>query len=378
MILNKIIRLLLLFASFNSFSNEVLTELDFKKICNNTIDNEAKFKVIKIDNKDVVILDKGFCLAYFSEMLEDKANESLKLLPSTQQQYIIDNSEAISTPNTNGDRADKWKVRFYASHSFTTYFDTDVTFKSTRYNVIVKDYSWAERSSREFFLPETWQEEGNNPFQWIDEPTNTFVLSIERDGHEFFLSAFHPKFLQEVDQVKKITGTIDGVGVDGWQAVNRPFDGYNQSPGEMELVRNQNTHLQMTFEIGYGYRFKIVDTKVGNITWVPSIGFGVMIGSNFNVIVKENDWWNYDDYSEKLKIQGLGGSLTNRIEFNTKKEQFGIFYENKFGLYHQNHGFLDGTQEYNLLFMGNSVGVKFKILDANTIQQRKFAKKPKL
>lgn len=295
----------------------------------------------------LVIVDKGFCAEYLKSETQD----------------IVSTVEGLNQADLCSDKhsRDKWKVRLYASHSFTSYFKTDVTFRSTRYNVEIKDYEWAERSSREFFLPKTWKEEGNNPFQMIDEPTNTFVLSLEKNGHEFFLSAFHPKFLQKEGQVKHITGTIDGTEVDGVAEVNKPFDGYNQTPGESELVRNQNTHKQMTFEIGYGYRFKLVSGKFGNITYVPSIGLGVMVGENLTVMVKENDWWNFDEYLDKYGVQGFGGSISNRLEFNTKKERFGIFYENKLGFYHQNHGFLDGTQTYNLGFMGNNLGMKFML-----------------
>ena len=100
----------------------------------------------------------------------------------------------------------------------------------------------------------TFTADGNNPLQMIDEPTNNFTISIEKDGNEFFLSAFHPKFLQADDQERYMKGTIDGTEVDGVYHINKPFDGYNQTPGEMELVRNENTYMQMIFEIGYGKR----------------------------------------------------------------------------------------------------------------------------
>ena len=264
----------------------------------------------------------------------------------------------INTPNKIDD---KWKLRLYLSHSFTTYYNTDIKFSSSRYNVEIKDYQWLERGSREFFQYAKWTEQGNNPTQMIDEPSNTFVLSIERNSHEFFLSVFHPKFLQNPEQIVYMKGTIDGVEVDGIYNINRPFDGYNQSPGEMELVRNENTHREMLFEIGYGYRFKLLDAKIGNITYVPSMGLGLSCGQNLIVVVKEEDWWNYDKYKQKPEIQGFGGSLTNRIEFNTKKERFGIFYENKLSYYTQNHGFMDGNQKYDLKLIGNSIGVKFMI-----------------
>ena len=170
--------------------------------------------------KDLVILDKGFCAEYLKLEVKESVLELDKGMTSNVQ-------EICPEPKTD----DKWKLRLYASHSFTTYFNSDVTFQSSRYNVEIKDYQWAERSSREFFLPSEWKKPGNNPAQMIDEPTNTFTMSLEKNGHEFFISAFHPKFLQADNQVKHITGTIDGVAVDGVAPVNKPFDFYDQVPG---------------------------------------------------------------------------------------------------------------------------------------------------
>jgi len=275
----------------------------------------------------------------------------------------------INTPNKIDD---KWKVRLYLSHSFTTYYNTDIKFSSSRYNVEIKDYQWIERGSREFFQYTKWTEQGNNLLQIIDEPSNTFVLSIERNSHEFFLSVFHPKFLQNPEQIVYMKGTIDGIEVDGTYNINRPFDGYNQFPGEMELVRNENTHREMLFEIGYGYRFKLIDDKIGKITYVTSIGVGLSYGQNLVVVIKENEWWEFDNYKQKSEVQGFGGSITNRIEFNTEKERFGIFYENKLSYYKQNYRFMDGNQKYDLKLIGNSVGVKFMIYNSKrtSIQQQ--------
>ena len=274
-----------------------------------------------------------------------------------------------NTPNKNND---EWKLRFYLSHSFTTYYNTDIKFSSSRYNVKIKDYQWTERGSREFFQYKKWTEQGNNPLQMIDEPSNTFALSIERNSHEFFLSVFHPKFLQNPEQVVYMKGTIDGVEVDGIYNINRPFDGYNQSPEEMELVRNENTNAEILLEIGYGNRFKLIDDKIGKITYVPSIGVGLSYGQNLVVVIKENEWWEFDNYKQKSEVQGFGGSITNRIEFNTEKERFGIFYENKLSYYKQNYRFMDGNQKYDLKLIGNSVGVKFMIYNSKrtSIQQQ--------
>lgn len=340
--------------TFNGFAQDAVS-LDLKAICEGKQDDfKFSMKKLKLDKKPLMIVDEGFCAVYLEQQYELKIIEELEEL-----------GQKIKV-----EPADRWKVRLYASHSFTTYFDSDITFRSTRYNVDIKDYSWAERSSREFFEPKTWAIEGNNPFQMIDEPANTFTAEVEKNGHSFFIQAFHPKFLQAPDQSKYMKGTIDGVWVDGFAPVNKPFDGYDQVPGESELVGNANTHRQMTFEVGYGYRFNLFKSKYGSITYVPSVAVGVMVGNNHSTYLAKGEWWEFESYDDAYGIQGYGGSITNRIELNSPKERFGIFYENKLSMYHQEHGFLDGTQKYNLSYMGNSIGMKFMIYNPNNHKKK--------
>ena len=361
----KKLTLLCLMLSFNSLAQES-SRMSLLEICKGKeSSSKPSMKMVKVEESNLLVLDQGFCSEFLKQQTEIQTSSLINSLDQGLKPQLDPNCKDEEIK-----QQDKWKIRFYASHSFTTYFNTDVTFQSRRYNVTIKDYEWAERSSREYFLPETWKKEGNNPFQMIDEPSNTFTVSLEKDGHEFFLSAFHPKFLQAKDQVKHIKGTIDGTPVDGYAPVNKPFDGYDQVPGESELVRNENTHRQMTFEIGYGHRFKLLDSKFGSLTYVPSIGVGVMVGQNYSVMIAENEWWEFEDGADPLGVQGFGGSITNRLELNTKKERFGLFYENKLAYYKQNHGFMDGTQKYNLGFMGNSVGMKFMINNPNNKKKK--------
>lgn len=316
----------------------------------------GSMKLVTIQGKKTLIMDNGFCAEYLKHQKEQEQQPITVL----SQPLVVspDVCNAVEEEKKRSD--DKWKLRFYASHSFTSYLPSDLTIQSSRYNVEIKDYKWAERGSREFFTWETLTAPGNNPSQFIDEPSNTFVISLEKNGHEFFLSAFHPKFLQQ-NQTAQMTGTIDGHAAIPNQPINTEFYGYTHTPGESKIVRNQNTHKQMTFELGYGHRFNIVKSKYGNITYVPSIGLGVMVGANLTVVVKEGQWWEFDENLDKMGVQGFGGSVTNRLEFNTKNEKFGLFYENKIGHYKQEHGFLDGTQKYDLTFIGNSVGMKFML-----------------
>lgn len=344
----KILNIIMIIATGTSSafgqSNETLTAEGISSICNkkefisDSTQVPAAMKFTTLNNESLAILDQGFCNEYQKQKFLEKMEDQKKINPSPKP---------------------TWKLSFYASNSFTHYFSSDISIRSSRYNVDIKDYHWMERSSREFFLPKTWKEPGHNPMQIVDEPTNTFMLCLEKEKHQFCLSAFHPKFLQGSGPMERdMKGSIDGTPVDGTYPVNKPFDGYNQTPGECEIVSNQNTYRQMSFEVGYGYKFDLLTTKRGKISYIPSVGFGLMTGQNFSAVIKENEWWEFESKTDAYRVQGFGGSIRNRIEFSTPNDRFGVFYENKMALYHQHHGFLDGTQTYNIGLIGNSFGFK--------------------
>ncbi len=66
-------------------------------------------KLAALPEEDMLFVDRGFC----SVFRETQKND---------------------TP------AGAWKIRFYASHSITRYFNSDISFQSSRYSVEIKDY----------------------------------------------------------------------------------------------------------------------------------------------------------------------------------------------------------------------------------------------
>ncbi len=321
--------------------------LDMEQICGNADATEGaptaaseehpSLKLQTIVDEELLFVDHGFCKEY---------------------------RETLDSGSGPGPAQNGWRIRFYMSHSFTRYFNSDVSFRSSRYNVEIRDYEWAERGSRNFFNPANWFRNGMNPAQMIDEPTNTFTVSIERNGHEFFLSAFHPKFLQNPGQVKPMVGVIDGVPVDAVQPVNAPPRDGQPLPGESHLVRNEFTHAQMAYEVGYGHRFTVLKSRIGNIVYIPQVGVGLMFGRNRSVMTKPGNWYDFEDSRRGIGLYGYGASVLNRVEFNLKNDRFGVFYENRVGGYTMEAPFYDGTQKFRLGFVGNSVGMKFLLFHA--------------
>ena len=73
--------------------------------------------------------------------------------------------------------------------------------------------------------------------------------------------------------------------------------------------------------------------------------------------------------------QGYGGASTNKVEYILPGGKFGIHYENKVGAFKKKVPFLDGTQEYTMKFMGNSIGMTFMIRDFNISKEERKMKK---
>jgi hypothetical protein len=291
----------------------------------------SSFMILPTPKRELILMDQGFCRAF---------NSSTKY---------------------NNIQGGTWKIRIYASHAFTRYFNSDITLNSSRYQIEIKDYEWAERGSREYFTPHEWKKPESHIFQLLDEPTNTFTISIEKNGHEFFLSAFHPKFLQAPNQYKHMQGQIDGVPVNQAQLINQPFYGYLHTPGESKLLGNEFTHRQMIFEVGYGFRIPLLRTKFGNIVYVPNVGIGIIVGQNRAALIRPGAWWDAEYTQDEYRVQGFGGSIGNRIEINGPKERMGIFYENRLGYYSVQSKFYDGQQRFNLGYQSNNIGIKFVI-----------------
>lgn len=339
--------ILMLFFSVSIFAQGEGKQIDLQAIC-----------LGENDVKDLVIIDNGFCNQYLKLESEDLADELLITLDEVGNLGMFsgcDDTEIAASSFLNK-KSDKWKLRLYAGHSSAEYSATNLRIKSSRYDILIKDYQWAARSSDSYFNPSVMAEAGNNPAQAIDEPSNTFTASLEKNGHEFFISAFHSKFFQKENQLKHVQGTVDGVPVDGIIPIDQEFLG--------KLKGNENTHRQYSIELGYGHRFKLMSGKLGSLSFIPSLGLGIMAGHNLSLVALDEDD-GIEQERENYKVQGIGGSITNRFEFNSPKERIGVFVENKLAIYHQKHDFMDGAQEYDLAFISNSVGIKFMIYNPN-------------
>lgn len=251
-----------------------------------------------------------------------------------------------------------WVIRFHFGFSRTKYWNTDMKLKSDRIDVMIKDFEFEERTTASFYNPSTWQQP-MDALRWIDEPTNQFIITAEKNKNVFFLTVFHPKYLKEKYQTKHVSGVVDGVPVNGVMPIHTEFDGYNKVPGELELVRFENTHKQMTWQLGYGREFNLYKSpnKKTSVTWTPQVQAGIMTGQHFTVYEKKDIYWDYTDYTDKKPYHGVVLSAGQKVE--VKHGKVSVFVDQKLNYSKVKHGFADanGSAEYNMLFMPVTFGI---------------------
>jgi hypothetical protein len=265
----------------------------------------------------------------------------------------------IEIPQVDGE-GNKWNFRIFFGYTRSRYFNSpEVALNSSRVNVVVKDFEWKERHSFEYFTWDKIKQPGNT-FRFIDEPTNSFGFSMEKKNNVIFLSVFHMKWLFNNSQIKHVTGTLDGVEVDKVMPVNEPFDGYNAQPGEMNLLRLENTYWNINPQIGYGRKLDIISNKkFGTLSYTPSVQVGLMIGSSYSAYTKKGEYWESDSKAQGIEYKGTSLTVGHRIDY--EKGRMGLFIDQKYTTTNIKQDFLDGSAKYRLNFSPVTFGLSVKI-----------------
>jgi hypothetical protein len=141
-----------------------------------------------------------------------------------------------------------WIIRFHFGFSRTNYHPTDMDIKSDLVTMKIDDVKMYERTSAHYYNPKNWDHAGE-AFKWIDEPTNTMALSLEKGKNNFYVTVFHPKYL------KSIIYNDSGSEVEYFEGVEDNRLNQPRPPG-FKMLYLQNTHKNMVWQIGYGRQLK--------------------------------------------------------------------------------------------------------------------------
>lgn len=271
-----------------------------------------------------------------------------------------DPSEPPGRAKQKGD--DGWKVRFYFGMNRTKYYNSDIQLRTPNADVTIKGVEWKERTSAAYYNPAEWKT-FQNAFQWIDEPTNTFVLSASKGKNEFIFSAFHPKYLTHSDQVREIKGTIDGIAVDGPMPLHGTLVDGERQPGSLYVAGIRNTHMQMDFQLGYGREFELFRTpKNTSMVYRPAIYAGVMMGKTVGSY--EETPGNFVEVEDKVRVHGATAAIGNKLELRIR-DRVSLMAEYKVSGAMLNQKVFDGTAKYNMLYTPLHFGIGVKLYDQN-------------
>ena len=258
-----------------------------------------------------------------------------------------------------------WVIRFHFGFSRTTYHPTDMDIKSDLVTMKIDDVKMYERTSAHYYSPKNWDHAGE-AFKWIDEPTNTMALSLEKGKNNFYVTVFHPKYL------KSIIYNDSGSEVEYFEGVEDNRLNQPRPPG-FKMLYLQNTHKNMVWQIGYGRQLKIVDhEKFGKLTYIPKVDIGISTGAARSVHIQEKvsgSGSDMVDTTEGHKVQGYNASLGHRLEY--QKGKVSVFVDHKTIYNNMHHDFYDGTADYNLRMSPVTIGVGIDIFSGKHKQKKK-------
>ena len=350
-------KFIILYLIWNTISfAQDMNEFDLNDICNRSIsssDSSLKHFEIHQNEDTLYAFDNGFCSHFLEQQFKINMDNFLKnvnfgIIPRQEKPC---QSSLLSAPseasNFLADQKEKWKIHLYVKHAAIKYFDSDVTFKTTHYNVELKDYSWVERTISDFDSDIELEQPNSIPFRVLNKHSNTYTIGLEKDGSEFFLSVFRARFSQPG----------------------------NYLIGDREIVLNDNNSHQYIIELGYAKSFTLFENKLGNISFIPAISSGIMVGSNRSADIQLGQ--PIDEalvYKSHFGKEGYGVSLANRLQFTSKNQRLKIYYENRLSDYVMNHSFLDGSESYNLGYMENIFGITFSLKTPSEKQKKKPSK----
>jgi len=259
------------------------------------------------------------------------------------------------TFNKKDEEGNEWKIRFTFGFSRTDYAPTDLHIKSDVINVVVKDVEMHERTSASHYDPRNW-ENLQNTVQWIDEPTNTFTFSLEKNKNIFYLTIFHPKYLKSLTYKKTM---VDGEPEYTFNEVEEETTNFSSPiPEGSNLLYLGNTHMNLITQIGYGRQFVVFDTKkAGKLSYTIKGDIGINTGKARSVHIIPGVAW--DDYKGEPRFQGVNASIGHRLEYQRGKVS--LFVDQKTIWSKMEHEFYDGTINYNLRSSPVTFGVGIDI-----------------
>jgi hypothetical protein len=243
-----------------------------------------------------------------------------------------------------------------------------VSLQTNDFDVTIHNIKPDERTSMKFYR--VWERPIEDALRWIDEPTNTFILTLEKGPHEIGLHVFHPKYVFynsglgiHTENEYRVSGNINGQDVDEFMRLRVGPDEYDPDAPQLLFHRYENSHKYMNYSLRYAYQMPLLQkSKFKGLSYTAGATLGLVTGFSNSSYAPNNEYYgSVNPKHKKAKIMGAGFGLLHRLMWTGKKDKFGIFLENQHSFYKLNYDFVGGKAKHSLRSQTFTLGINIRL-----------------
>ncbi len=248
-------------------------------------------------------------------------------------------------PGFDGGRVDRtWAWRLSMGPMRTSYYNTALKIRTSAVQLDVDNAAIGERHTMHMY--KVWEDK--NPLQFIDEPSNSFLLSAENLKRRYAVNLLvqHPKFLvtdEGYNTDVRAKGAIDG----------KPVDSYHYDLGALYPGYKVTANHYLVY-LGFEKIVPVASGKLGALTYHPGLYAGIHLGYS-------STWFRGEDYVADLGVIGQGLQVDNRLVYHFPKDRVTAALAYHLNVSKLKYPFVDGTVEQDLNYQALSFNLGYRL-----------------
>lgn len=248
-------------------------------------------------------------------------------------------------PGFDGARQDRtWAWRLSMGPMRTSYYGTPLKIRTSAVSLDVSHVALRERHTMHMY--KIWEDE--NPFQFIDEPSNSFLLSAENVKRRYSVNLLvqHPKLLitgEGLNTDVHVNGTIEG----------QPFESYHYDLNSLYSGYKVTANHYTAF-LGIEKIIPVVSGKLGALTYQPGLYAGIHLGYSSGI-------YKGQSYEGKLGVIGAGVQVDNRLVYHFPKDRVTAALAYHLSASQLKYRFFDGTVAQDLAYQALSFNLGYRL-----------------
>ncbi len=300
------------------------------------------------------------CDGGLPEILADEVIQSVMIKPKqeiNEKNYIVEDKK-----NKNA-----WYLTIRFGPTFNWYEKTDWSIDTENIKITAADVKFHQRNSMKFYedalKPRKMFQDGKNPAQIVDEPSNVFYLEAEKENkfvvglitthNKIAMRSFHEihqKGEENPNNHILVQGTINEKEINEFR--NLPY-----------LFQNIESTAQFYEMQVYAQKIIPIHYKKSEINLKLGAGAGIYAGTSYHTF-RDPDSQKFIEKNHSFHIQGVNGSGKASLEYVFPKKRWTLQGDATYSLGKLTPKAFDGTSDFNTLEnyrVGFTLGHKFKI-----------------